>query len=344
MRLVSGPTTWPGPCRPPDARPRPRSATGRCSPSAGSPPPATSRSRSWPTTTARSSTLGERECSIQRRHQKIIEEAPSPAVDDLQRERLGIAAVALARAIDYDNVGTVEFLLDDTTGEFFFLEMNTRIQVEHRVTEEITGCDLVATQIRSATGGGLAEEDADLEIRGHAVEARLYAEEPARDWLPAVGAVHRFDDDQDEASTTWWWTGPSPPARSSAPSSTPCWPRSSPTARPGTWPSAASSGTCAAWRCTASPPTATSCSPCWRTRTSSTATPPPHFVADHPPLLDAGPDPETVAAHAAATAVARAALRPGRAAVGVRPRRLAQRRRPGASPRSLRADDRASRW
>ncbi len=94
--------------------------------------------------------LGERECSIQRRHQKLIEECPSPAVDEVLRERLGAAALELAQAIAYDNVGTVEFLLDDESGRFYFLEMNTRIQVEHRVTEEVVGCDLVWWQIQCA--------------------------------------------------------------------------------------------------------------------------------------------------------------------------------------------------
>jgi len=139
--------------------------------------------------------LGERECSIQRRHQKLIEEAPSPGVDDDRRERLGLAAATLARAIDYDNVGTVEFLLDDATGEFFFLEMNTRIQVEHRVTEEVTGWNLVVTQIQSAAGKALGDDADGIELDGHAIEARLYAEDPARDWLPIAGTIHRWDDD-----------------------------------------------------------------------------------------------------------------------------------------------------
>ncbi len=130
----------------------------------------------------------ERECSIQRRHQKIIEEAPSPAVDGDLRARLGEAAVAAARAIDYDNAGTVEFLLDDA-GNFYFLEMNTRLQVEHPVTEEITGLDLVHEQIRVAEGNELSFRQEDLRITGHAIEARLYAEDPANDFLPAVGRI-----------------------------------------------------------------------------------------------------------------------------------------------------------
>ena len=142
--------------------------------------------------------LGERECSIQRRHQKLIEEAPSPAVDSLLRDQLGAAAVALARAIRYDSVGTVEFLLDDDRREFYFLEMNTRIQVEHRVTEEVTGSDLVWWQLQSAQGEPLDWDQDDLDLDGHAVEVRLYAEEPASDWLPSTGAIHHFADTLDD--------------------------------------------------------------------------------------------------------------------------------------------------
>jgi propionyl-CoA carboxylase alpha chain len=138
----------------------------------------------------------ERECSIQRRHQKIIEEAPSPAVDDDLRARLGKAAVSAARAIAYDNAGTVEFLLDDA-GNFYFLEMNTRLQVEHPVTEEITGLDLVREQIRVAEGDELSFRQEDLSITGHAIEARLYAEDPANDFLPAVGRIVVWRPDHD---------------------------------------------------------------------------------------------------------------------------------------------------
>ena len=137
--------------------------------------------------------LAERECSIQRRHQKLVEEAPSTAVDPVLRDQLGAAAVSLARAIGYDSVGTVEFLLDVGRREFFFLEMNTRIQVEHRVTEEVTGCDLVWFQIQSATGEPLEWEQEDTEIDGHAIEVRVYAEDPARDWAPSTGPIHHVD-------------------------------------------------------------------------------------------------------------------------------------------------------
>ena len=146
--------------------------------------------------------LGERECSIQRRHQKLIEEAPSPAIDADQRESLGLIAVSLAREIGYDSVGTVEFLLDDESGECFFLEMNTRIQVEHRVTEEVAGFDLVRQQIRSAQGDALLLEQDDIELDGHAIEARLCAEDPAQDWLPTFGTIHRYLDDDVEIGIT----------------------------------------------------------------------------------------------------------------------------------------------
>jgi propionyl-CoA carboxylase alpha chain len=129
----------------------------------------------------------ERECSIQRRHQKIIEEAPSPAVDADLRNRMGQAAVAAGRAIGYSSAGTVEFLL--AGDEFFFLEVNTRLQVEHPVTEAITGLDLVREQLRVAQGEELGYGQDDLQISGHAVEARLYAEDPANDFLPATGTL-----------------------------------------------------------------------------------------------------------------------------------------------------------
>jgi geranyl-CoA carboxylase alpha subunit len=132
--------------------------------------------------------LGERECSAQRRHQKIVEEAPSPVVDPDLRARMGDAAVAAARAIDYVGAGTVEFLLDDD-GRFYFLEMNTRLQVEHPVTELVTGLDLVALQLRVAEGRPLGLAQSDVQMRGHAIEARVYAEDPYAGFLPQLGAV-----------------------------------------------------------------------------------------------------------------------------------------------------------
>ena len=136
--------------------------------------------------------LGERECSVQRRHQKIIEESPSTVVDDALRATMGDAAVRLAQSIGYISAGTVELLLDDDTGEFFFLEVNTRLQVEHPVTEEVTGIDLVREQLRVAAGEQLGYEQADIVFTGHAVEARLYAEDPAAGFLPAVGTLAAF--------------------------------------------------------------------------------------------------------------------------------------------------------
>ena len=131
--------------------------------------------------------LFERECSIQRRHQKIIEEAPSPAVDLDLRQRMGEAALAAAQALGYASAGTVEFLLDGQ--DFWFLEVNTRLQVEHPVTEEISGLDLVREQLRIAEGEALGYGQDDLAIDGHAIEARIYAEDPANDFLPAPGRV-----------------------------------------------------------------------------------------------------------------------------------------------------------
>jgi propionyl-CoA carboxylase alpha chain len=133
----------------------------------------------------------ERECSIQRRHQKIIEEAPSPAVTAEIREKMGAAAVAAAKAIGYTSAGTVEFLLDGE--DFWFLEMNTRLQVEHPITEEITGLDLVREQILIAQGQSLSFSQDDLSINGHAIEARIYGEDPSNDFLPTAGPVLLFE-------------------------------------------------------------------------------------------------------------------------------------------------------
>jgi propionyl-CoA carboxylase alpha chain len=143
--------------------------------------------------------LGERECSIQRRHQKIIEEAPSPFVDDEMRAAMARQALALAEAVDYDSAGTVEFLVDPETGAFFFLEMNTRLQVEHPVTESITGLDLVEDMIRIATGERLRYCQSDIAFSGWAVECRIYAEEPQRGFLPSEGRLTTLRPPQDRA-------------------------------------------------------------------------------------------------------------------------------------------------
>jgi acetyl/propionyl-CoA carboxylase alpha subunit len=136
--------------------------------------------------------LFERECSIQRRYQKILEESPSPAVDDTLRAELGSAAVAAAKAIGYVGAGTVEFILD-ASGGFFFLEVNTRLQVEHPVTELVTGLDLVALQLAVAEGKPLPDEAVQASLSGHAIEARLYAEDVAAGYLPATGSLLLFD-------------------------------------------------------------------------------------------------------------------------------------------------------
>ena len=137
--------------------------------------------------------LGERECSIQRRHQKIIEESPSPKVDPFLREQMGEAAIKLAKKIKYCSAGTVEFLMDDKTGEFWFLEVNTRLQVEHPVTEEVTGIDLVYEQIKIARGEELEFTQDDISWHGHSIEARLYAEDPGNNFLPEVGTLIAYD-------------------------------------------------------------------------------------------------------------------------------------------------------
>ena len=134
--------------------------------------------------------LGERECSLQRRHQKVIEEAPSPLLDAATRARIGAAACDTARSVDYRGAGTVEFIVSaDRPDEFFFMEMNTRLQVEHPVTEMVTGWDLVEWQVRIAAGEKLDRTQDDIELRGHAVEARVYAEDPAAGFLPTGGPV-----------------------------------------------------------------------------------------------------------------------------------------------------------
>jgi acetyl-CoA carboxylase biotin carboxylase subunit len=132
--------------------------------------------------------LGERECSIQRRHQKVLEEAPSPIVDLDMRRRMGEVAVKVAEAASYTNAGTIEFLVDQQK-HFYFLEMNTRLQVEHPVTELTTGLDLVHLQIRIAAGEKLPFKQSDVEIRGHAIECRIYAEDPNNNYFPSPGKI-----------------------------------------------------------------------------------------------------------------------------------------------------------
>ncbi|MBT3240570.1 MAG: acetyl-CoA carboxylase biotin carboxylase subunit [Chloroflexi bacterium] len=132
----------------------------------------------------------ERECSIQRRHQKVIEESPSPLMDDALREEMARTAIEVATSVNYTNAGTVEFIVDPASRKFYFLEMNTRLQVEHPITEMVTGIDLVQWQIRIAAGEKLPFKQSDLKQKGHAIEARIYAEDPSNSFFPSTGRIH----------------------------------------------------------------------------------------------------------------------------------------------------------
>jgi acetyl-CoA carboxylase biotin carboxylase subunit len=136
-------------------------------------------------------TLGERDCSVQRRHQKLIEESPSPALTPERRAAMCQAALSLARAASYHNAGTVEFLLDKN-GDFYFIEVNTRIQVEHTVTELVTGIDLIQQQLLVASGSALAFQQEDVRYQGHALECRINAEDPDKDFQPSPGRLELF--------------------------------------------------------------------------------------------------------------------------------------------------------
>ena len=149
--------------------------------------------------------LGERECSIQRRHQKIIEESPSPRISEDIRNKMGEAAVKLAKKIKYESAGTVEFLFDDKTEEFWFLEVNTRLQVEHPVTEEVTGIDLVCEQLKIARGESLKFNQNDISFNGSSIEARLYAEDPNNNFLPEIGTLIAFE--KSNSAEARWDTG-----------------------------------------------------------------------------------------------------------------------------------------
>ncbi len=178
----------PDPCRPDDAAPKraPPSATRRCTWRSSSRIRATSRSRCSPTSTANAVYLGERDCSMQRRHQKILEEAPAPGIPRRLIERIGERCAAACKRIGYRGAGTFEFLYEN--GEFYFIEMNTRVQVEHPVTELITGIDIVQTQIRVAAGEKLPFAQRHIEMRGHAIECRINAEDPYN-FTPSPGRI-----------------------------------------------------------------------------------------------------------------------------------------------------------
>ena len=206
--------------------------------------------------------LGERECSLQRRHQKVIEEAPSPLLDAATRARIGAAACDTARSVDYVGAGTVEFIVSaDRPDEFFFMEMNTRLQVEHPVTELVTGLDLVELQLRVAAGEKLAFAQDDIGLTGHAVEARVYAEDPAAGFLPTGGTVLELREPSGDGVRVD--SGSARRASWSAATTTRCWPRSSRTAPTGRrrW-----HGSTGRWRDTVvlgrAPPTSRSCASC----------------------------------------------------------------------------------
>ena len=136
--------------------------------------------------------LGERDCTIQRRMQKLVEEAPSPILNDAKRQEMGNAAVRAAKAVNYENAGTIEFIYDLNTHEFYFMEMNTRIQVEHPVTEMVTGIDLVKLQLKVAMGEKLPFSQKDIEIKGHAIEFRINAENPYKNFMPSPGKITQY--------------------------------------------------------------------------------------------------------------------------------------------------------
>jgi acetyl-CoA/propionyl-CoA carboxylase biotin carboxyl carrier protein len=197
--------------------------------------------------------LGERECSLQRRHQKVIEEAPSPLLDPTTRARIGAAACDTARSVDYTGAGTVEFIVSaDRPDEFFFMEMNTRLQVEHPVTEMVTGIDLVELQVRIAAGEKLPIGQDDITMRGHAIEARVYAEDPAR------GFLHRRRSARRRAR------GPGVRGPASRPASSAANTSAKVIAHGDDRPAARSTVRWRPPRCSASPPTSSSCAPARR--------------------------------------------------------------------------------
>ena len=212
---------------------------------------------------ATASILGERDCSLQRRHQKVVEEAPAPGLPDEVRAALHDAARAAAEAVDYRGAGTVEFLYDPATERFCFLEMNTRLQVEHPVTELVHGVDLVELQLAVAEGRGCDDGAGPTRLDGHAIEVRLYAEDPAADYQPQSGTLTLFDIPLERRRSGW--TPASSRAARCRRTTTRCWPRSSPTRRPASRPPGSWPACCRAPGSTACAPTATSWSRCCAT-------------------------------------------------------------------------------
>ncbi len=188
--------------------------------------------------------LGDRDCSVQRRHQKILEEAPTPALSDADRAELAEKAVRAVVAAGYENIGTLEFLVD-RTGNYYFIEINCRIQVEHPVTEMLTGVDMVATQLRIAAGEPLGFSQADVSFTGHAIEFRINAEDPEHDFRPGAGIVERVP--RSRAAPACGWTPTCTAATKSHPSTTRSWASSSCGGRTGRAPSPADASPSRSW-------------------------------------------------------------------------------------------------
>ena len=259
--------------------------------------------------------LGERECSLQRRHQKIVEEAPSPLLDAPTRAAMSSSAVAAAAACGYQGAGTVEFIVSaDQPADYFFMEMNTRLQVEHPVTEAVLDLDLVELPVAGGSRGAPALAEEEVGSAGHAAEARIYAEDPPVAFSPSGvrSAGHPGGSRGSE------WTRPCSRERWSAPTTTRCWPRSSPGALTGPPRCTASAWPWAGTRCLGWAPTWRSCAPCWPTQRSGPGGWTPAWPSGTPPTCPKQGRPGRAAARGAGRGGARAdagaggARRPGR--------------------------------